>query len=233
MKDITGQRFGKLIAIKRTEDKITAYGNVIPCWHCKCDCGNEKDITYNSLVYDKTQSCGCLSKENVSKKNKKYNNFIFYDELGLCYTNDYKDCWYFDAEDYDKLYKYYWHTNGKDYAMAKEKNNLNNIYMHRILMNCDDPNIEIDHINHNRHDNRKSNLRKLSPSENQHTKGKNKNNSTGYTGVSYCKRDKVYISQICKNGNTYRKTFSTLEEALKWRINKSLELYGEKSPYNN
>lgn len=233
IKDITGQRFGKLIAIERVADKITPSGNCRAMWHCKCDCGNEKDISYNSLMYDKTQSCGCLSIEkikNIGKNNKKYNKYIFYGDMGLCYTSDYKNCWIFDSDDYDVIANYYWHTNGKDYGMAKLSNEKN-IYMHRLVMNCYDSSVEIDHINHNRFDNRKVNLRKLTPSENQHNKQVNKNNTSGITGISYHKKDKRYIGTINKDKVCYKKEFKTIQEAISWRKNKSLELYGELSPY--
>lgn len=32
-------------------------------WHCRCDCGNEIDVLYNSLVYTGLQSCGCRKRE--------------------------------------------------------------------------------------------------------------------------------------------------------------------------
>lgn len=59
--DITGQRFGRLIAQYSTK-KRDAKGFVI--WHCRCDCGNEADISYNSLVYCNQISCGCKKKEH-------------------------------------------------------------------------------------------------------------------------------------------------------------------------
>ena len=55
--DLTGQKFGKLTAIKATE-KRTKDGRVI--WKCKCDCGNECEVDTHSLKCGNTQSCGCL-----------------------------------------------------------------------------------------------------------------------------------------------------------------------------
>lgn len=59
--DITGQRFGRLIAQTPT-DRRDDKGSVI--WHCLCDCGNEVDVSYNSLVYCNQISCGCKKKEH-------------------------------------------------------------------------------------------------------------------------------------------------------------------------
>lgn len=59
--DITGQRFGRLTAQYRVKDQ-TKYGSVM--WHCSCDCGNEMDLTYNTLIYSTQKSCGCLRNEH-------------------------------------------------------------------------------------------------------------------------------------------------------------------------
>lgn len=56
MKDLTGQRFGKLVAIKPLETR--AGGEVI--WLCQCDCGNTKEVRMRNLVRGATYSCGCL-----------------------------------------------------------------------------------------------------------------------------------------------------------------------------
>lgn len=66
-KDLTNQRFGKLIALYKCNYKK---GNRYP-WHCKCDCGNEVDVIPNSLLRGKTKSCGCLKKEAMNKARAK------------------------------------------------------------------------------------------------------------------------------------------------------------------
>ena len=59
--DITGRRFGRLTAQHPTDQRDDK-GSVI--WHCLCDCGNEVDVSYNSLVYSNQISCGCKKKEH-------------------------------------------------------------------------------------------------------------------------------------------------------------------------
>jgi len=53
--DITGQRFGKLVATKRV-NKINQHGSY---WLCKCDCGNECIVATGDLRSGNTKSCGC------------------------------------------------------------------------------------------------------------------------------------------------------------------------------
>lgn len=69
--DITGQRFGRLVALYPSEKQNL---NDRAKWHCKCDCGNEIDIVLNQLTRtdrEGTKSCGCLQKEKLSKMARK------------------------------------------------------------------------------------------------------------------------------------------------------------------
>ncbi len=56
-RDITGLRFGKLVALRPTGAK-SSHGGLI--WHCKCDCGGEVDAPLHQLTAGYRKSCGCL-----------------------------------------------------------------------------------------------------------------------------------------------------------------------------
>lgn len=62
-KDMTGNKYGRLTAIKRVHKD--GFNRV--CWLCKCDCGNELIVTSDNLRNGHTKSCGCL-KEETSRK---------------------------------------------------------------------------------------------------------------------------------------------------------------------
>lgn len=62
---LSGQKFGKLTAIEKT-NKRTSQGNVI--WLCKCECGNIIEVAGSSLKSGNTKSCGCNNK--IKKLNK-------------------------------------------------------------------------------------------------------------------------------------------------------------------
>ena len=58
-KDLSGQRFGRLVALsKGKKDKASHQ-----YWICKCDCGNIVEINSDNLRRGLTQSCGCLHSE--------------------------------------------------------------------------------------------------------------------------------------------------------------------------
>ncbi len=66
IKDRTGDRYGRLVAMRYTH--TGERGNA--CWECKCDCGNISIVSSGSL--QDTQSCGCLQREAASRIGKEY-----------------------------------------------------------------------------------------------------------------------------------------------------------------
>lgn len=76
IKDLTNQRFGKLVALSPTDRRSGT--SVI--WKCQCDCGNICYVASNSLSRGDVQSCGCLNKfigEEKISKILKDNQIIF------------------------------------------------------------------------------------------------------------------------------------------------------------
>lgn len=66
--DLTGQTFGRLTVIERSDDFITSSGEKKVQWKCRCSCGNIIFAQSYSLKNGNTQSCGCLKSENVHKR---------------------------------------------------------------------------------------------------------------------------------------------------------------------
>ena len=57
--DLTGQRFGRLVAL----EYVSSTQNKYPSWKCRCDCGNETIVLKQALVTGATTSCGCYARE--------------------------------------------------------------------------------------------------------------------------------------------------------------------------
>ena len=61
--DITGQRFGKLVALELVPREERTWSNKERAWRCRCDCGNIVIVRQRSLRGARmTQSCGCVRK---------------------------------------------------------------------------------------------------------------------------------------------------------------------------
>lgn len=60
--DIAGQRFGNLIAIQPTNEKLGT--SVI--WECQCDCGNICYVSVSHLKQGNNKSCGCLVAKDIA-----------------------------------------------------------------------------------------------------------------------------------------------------------------------
>jgi len=57
--DITGKRFGKLVAVKRVDDHVTSGGKIVQKWLFKCDCGEYKIIRKMKVMNESQTGCGC------------------------------------------------------------------------------------------------------------------------------------------------------------------------------
>ena len=62
--DLTGQRFGKLVVIRRAKNNYQSSAR----WFCQCDCGNKKVVLGGALRDGRTSSCGCNKAENLTGK---------------------------------------------------------------------------------------------------------------------------------------------------------------------
>ena len=69
LKDLTGQRFGRLIVLSLAPRRVTSSGATRTMWNVRCDCGGEKAVEAASLRSANTRSCGCLEIENRSTSN--------------------------------------------------------------------------------------------------------------------------------------------------------------------
>ena len=71
--DLTGQRFGRLTVIERSNIKKDRTAAV---WKCQCDCGNTKIIAGRSLRSGNTASCGCLMRDINAKASLEDKRFL-------------------------------------------------------------------------------------------------------------------------------------------------------------
>lgn len=195
--NLVGKVFGKLTVIAQVE-KPDARSNICRYWLCQCECGKQSIVSTADLTSNHVMSCGCLRNENASrsligrniasagmgKKNKR-TQFHVEGEYAYGFTSNTQKKFYIDLDDVELASKYTWHENDQGYIMSRIDNSL--VRLHRLLTNCPDD-MDVDHRNHNTYDNRKSNLRVVTHSQNS----MNRNAK----GVCYDKSHDRYIAYL-------------------------------------
>ena len=230
LNDLTGKKFGRLTVLQRAEDLITENGNRFTRWNCKCDCGNYTTVLASALTRSDrpSRSCGCLQKDKVSEIKDNVYDFSN-DDYAIGYIDNTNDKFLFDKEDYDKVKQYHWYKEATGYIRASNKER---IFLHRLIMGNPD-NMVIDHKNHNLLDNRKSNLRIVTNSQNAMNKVIVSNNTSGVTGVVWVKDMQQWRAEIKINMKTiYLGFFNNKDDAIAARKSAEEKYFGEYS-YDN
>jgi hypothetical protein len=134
-----------------------------------------------------------------------------------------------DDEDYEWLSQYKWCIHSEGYAIRTVWVNSKSVikFMHRDILNPP-AGMFTDHINHNKTDNRRCNLRVCTISQNTFNSKLRSNNTSGIKGVSYSKKSKKWMAQIQYLGTDfYLGCYDNIEDAAIAYDNKSRELFGE------
>ena len=188
--DLTGQRFGRLTVVERAENRSTGQAK----WFCKCDCGNHKVVAGYQLRGGYIQSCGCLQKEQASKASRKYNEFRVSGDIVYVKMSNTDNEMLVDLDVWERAKNYCWYEkNGYACTNVGERKIRRGLLFH-VLAFPDCPiGLVRDHINGNRLDNRRANIRFITTQQNNYNHGKNKVNTSGHTGVRWEKsRGKLF-----------------------------------------
>lgn len=71
VKEITGQVFGRLTALRFTKTVPTKSG-ATAYWLFRCSCGNEIEVAGSSVRSGNTRSCGCLDRDSIASRNRRH-----------------------------------------------------------------------------------------------------------------------------------------------------------------
>jgi len=189
--DLTGRRFTSLevICLAPQRDRRNY-------WHCMCDCGNTKTIIGSSLVSGRTKSCGCIQRAFGSLFNHRQpsrkNEPLTHDLLLSLFSYDQETGALTRKKDGRKT----WPTNGQGYyniSVDGKRMLLHRLawfYVHGAWPN------QIDHINGDKTDNRITNLRSVSHTDNMRNRPRYKSNTSGVTGVHWREDRKCWRAML-------------------------------------
>lgn len=227
-KDLTGQKFGKLLVLEQDEDEVNPKtGQRFAHWKCLCECGKICSPRGTALNGGTTKSCGCLARERVKEtlaKNKKVNTYIEKDGYYIGYTLKGEE-FFISAEDYDYARTACWYKNSQGYLCTRINNKI--IRFHREILNPLRDEL-VDHINHNTLDNRRENLRICNKSQNAQNMKKRVDNKSGVTGVRWSKAANKWQAVITKNKKVYNLgCYSDFEKAVAARKEAEKNFFGE------
>ena len=132
-----------------------------------------------------------------------------------------------DDEDFERVSAINWRLISNVYfGIGKRINGKYKIIrLHRFIIDAPEG-YEVDHVNCNTLDNRKTNLRLCTRTQNSRNRLKNKNNSSGYKGVTR-DRNRWRAMIIAENKRVVLGIYETKEEAYKAYCEASKKFHGE------
>jgi hypothetical protein len=151
--------------------------------------------------------------------------------LTQAYKNNIK--FLINPDDYEKFVKDYSFTlNTFGYVVySSTKDGLHGKYLARMIMG-EPEGLDVDHISLNKLDNRRENLRVATRKQNMDNKNKQSNNTSGFKGVSFHKRDQKFVAQISIDGKRkFLGYFATAEAAHECYKQAAIQHNGEFARY--
>lgn len=135
---------------------------------------------------------------------------------------------YINKEDRELVERYGWYVANDGYVCTniRTQSGRTRVTLHRLLINPGE--LHIDHINRNKLDNRRCNLRVCTPSQNKRNSNKRSDNTTGYRGVSL-ERGKYRVQVICNGVNHRKGSYTSVHAAAIVANITRRELHGEYS----
>lgn len=188
-----------------------------------CICGSDHHVIYSRIYngmyclkhYSQLYKLGEVKEITVFDKNQYY----IKDDVAFIILRDSKHNIVaeakIDIDDLERVIQYKWGLNTWGYAENTSKG-----LMQRFLLNEYDKNKIPDHINRDRLDNRKENLRIVNKSQNSINSGLRRNNTSGVTGVSWLKATSTWRAYINYQGRRIELGhYKNIDDAITARLN--------------
>ncbi len=219
-----GKVFGRWTVIKY--DHKDKYSNKY--YLCRCKCGIEKIVFRGGLISGDSKSCGCYNIE-VLKGEKRYkwklNEFRIHPNFVRIKASNCDKYFLVDLEDWEYLKEYTIFICSKGYPSI----NIDGIKhrIHRIIMNPQNG-LVVDHINGDKLNNCKSNLRVCNNRQNGWNSKMPVTNRSGHKGVYKHSQTGKWVAQLRCNKITYSLgCYENIDDAVKARQDAEIKYFGE------
>lgn len=137
-----------------------------------------------------------------------------------------------DDEDFERCLPFPWFLNRRGYVVYSPDSGKHYVWLHRFIIGSLD-NYLIDHINRDKTDNQRSNLRFVTPSQNAQNRKLNNDNSSGFRGVAWNFHHQKFQAYIRVQGKQkHLGYFKTKEEAAVEYNKAALANFGECAALN-
>ena len=216
-RNLKGRKFGNLVVLQKHKQSRNGGAS----WICKCVCGRETIVNGYDLVSGKKTTCSAC---NYGK---------------YCFFLEYVECklptgmrFVIDRTDYPLVSHYKWVANRAGYFLASTGQRDEHIFLHRLIMNPP-AGLYVDHIDGDKSNCRRSNLRICTKTENNRNVGLTSNNQSGYKGVHWAADRGKWRAEITVDRDHIRiGSFDSAEEAARAYDEYALFCFGEYAKTN-
>ena len=211
------------------DDRVQPNGDHVPMWKCRCICGNYTIASGGNLKSGHTTRCIECARRAMSMSKRKLNTYDLSQDVGIGYTTNTNKMFLFDKTDYDSIKNYCWAEHymhdGRSYVGTSIESKT--IRLHSFLTGW----ALVDHVDRDRFNNQRSNLRQCTIADNCRNRSVQKNNTSGYVGVTWDKSCGMWSAQIeCDGKHHNLGLFSDKNDAIKARLLAEKEMFGEYAP---
>jgi len=184
-KIVVGSKWGKLTVQRKLERDKSGHRFV----ECMCECGNIAKVRASQLLCGDSKTCRHCPPSNLYR----FDGDILF--IGCKDGSEF----FIDAADCDLVKQYQWY-NGKGYAVTPLSSGKRQ-YLHRLIMDLSPSDTHhVDHVDGNKQNNRRSNLRLATSAQNNQNQNVAPRSSVGYRGVSVLTQNKNYRARIGYKG---------------------------------